>query len=104
MIKIIFVVALVGYSFQVMMSRRDDMIFGFYQGWLVLLSETGKLGKYIAKPLGLCIICNTTWIGLITALFIFNLSFIFSLIIAISAAGLANFIMLLHHYFISHLS
>ena len=80
--------ALVGFGFQRMMD--PNMIFEWYHKWLEkfpyiydstwyldVRAERYKKSKflyYLTKPLGICIICNTTWIGML-------LTFIFSRVI-----------------------
>jgi hypothetical protein len=84
MLKIILISALVGIAFQSYME--SGMIFGFYGKILKRMGLT-SFGKKIAKPLGVCIICNTTWVGMIIA---FKMKYdVFDiLIIGIAASGL----------------
>jgi hypothetical protein len=65
MIELIIISGLIGLAFQSFIE--PEMIFGFYGIWLKKMGRT-PLGKKLAKPLGGCIICNTTWIGIIVAL------------------------------------
>jgi archaellum biogenesis protein FlaJ (TadC family) len=81
--------ALVGFGFRRM--QDPDMIFEWYRKWLEKLPikkdplwftefhHTNEYIKskfiyYLTKPLGICIICNTTWIGML-------LTFIFAPVI-----------------------
>jgi hypothetical protein len=54
--------------------------------------KKSKFLYYITKPLGRCIICNTTWIGFILTLLIVNVNswiiIIHCLIVGISAASI----------------
>jgi hypothetical protein len=103
MITLIFLIALVGFTFQLMTDPREEMIFSFYGRFLIKLSKRNKLWFHITKPLGLCIVCNTVWIGLLLTLFFFNESIILSLILSISAAGVANIIQLTYIFIKKHL-
>jgi len=103
MIQLIIIIALVGYGFQLMLNHKDNMIFGFYELWLVKLSKKNKFWHWITKPLGLCIICNTTWIGFLISAIFYQLAWWQVLCIGIAAAGLANFIQLSATYLKNHL-
>jgi hypothetical protein len=96
MIRIIIAIALVGYCFQLISNPREEMILSFYGRWLLRLHDSGKFGRYIYKPLGGCIVCNTTWIGFLCGWFIFHQSFFVGLVTGLASAGLANFIQILH--------
>lgn len=81
--------ALIGFGFNKM--QEPDMIFEWYKEWLnklpyikhtyspLELIENSMISNvkpyrksmflyYFTKPLGLCIICNTTWIGIMLTL------------------------------------
>lgn len=103
MIAQIVIIALIGYAFQLMNDPTEDMIFSWYGRLLVKFSRINHACKHLSKPLGLCIICNTVWIGIIFGLTIFHETLIISLVIGIAASALANFIQVLHHYIINHL-
>ena len=55
----------VGYGFNRIME--PDMIAHPYKRLLSRLSRINQFLNYITKPLGLCIYCNTAWIGFILA-------------------------------------
>jgi hypothetical protein len=57
--------AFIGFGFNRM--QDPDMIFSWYKNLLEYLGSKSKILHYIVKPLGMCIICNTTWIGMISA-------------------------------------
>jgi hypothetical protein len=65
-----------------------DMIFTFYGKWLSKLSKKSSLWFHITKPLGRCVICNTTWIGMISAFIIFPMHGLF--IYYIFATGICS--------------
>lgn len=88
------ITALAGYAFQRMMDVKDKMIFAWY---FLLLSKFRKRNKfcyYLSKPLGMCITCNTAWIGfMIGAFFTTEWNWrapIVILIIGLVGAGIAN--------------
>ena len=53
---------LVGFSFQ--KFQEPNMIFAFWSKWMKMLSVKRFWGK-LAKPLGACIVCNSTWVGFV---------------------------------------
>jgi hypothetical protein len=68
----------------------------WYNDSTKFVSKKSKLLEYIVKPLGLCIICNTFWIGVIM-LFIctnesYNLRIIDSIITGITSIGIVTVI------------
>jgi hypothetical protein len=60
--------AFVGFAFNKM--QDPDLIFGWYKSLLQNVGSRSRFLHYIVKPLGLCIICNTTWIGFITTVIV----------------------------------
>jgi hypothetical protein len=109
--------AFIGFGFNRM--QDPDMIFQWYREWLnrmpyipikryqidylstvsnpkpILTTIRHKKSMflyYLSKPLGLCIICNTTWIGMIlTTIFLFKgdwIIILYDLIVGCSSAGL----------------
>jgi hypothetical protein len=96
--------ALIGFGFNKMMT--EGMIFEKYHDWLESLpyKPNPKFGKdvgaksyiyskflyYLSKPLGLCIVCNTTWIGIIVSTIVYgkwNLMLLFNDIAVGVASG-----------------
>ena len=61
MLKWILIAALVGQGFHLYLDK--EMIFATYGAWL-RKSRKG-ISRHLVKPLGACILCNTTWIGII---------------------------------------
>jgi hypothetical protein len=61
--------AFAGFAFNKM--QDVDMIFMWYKNTLRKIGHKSQLLHYVVKPLGLCVICNTTWIGFITT-FVLN--------------------------------
>lgn len=59
-----------------------------------------KVLYYITKPLGLCIICNTTWIGIISGIVLLDMPIgqkIFSsILIGVASGGLVTIVKLDH--------
>jgi hypothetical protein len=110
--------AFIGLGFNKM--QDDGMAFTWYKDWLnrmpyrfrdltpLEMLETGKTHHmhkskflyYLTKPLGLCIICNTTWIGMIACLIVatkWNYMLIFDVIATgMSSAGIV--ILLINKY------
>lgn len=102
--------AFVGFSFNRM--QDPDMIFEWYKDWLTKLpyKENPKFWHdvhatrydknmflyYLSKPLGLCIICNTTWIGILICLIVtehYSLMTIFNCItVGVTSAGIVTLI------------
>lgn len=81
--------AFVGFGFQRM--QDFDMIFRWYHNWLESLSDKNKFWYYFTKPLGRCIICNTTWIGMFLAFMFFQdlpLLFLSIFIVGVASAGI----------------
>ena len=90
--------AFVGFGFNAML--QPDMIFDWYREFLEQLPvvrdrafpydsdhkyyKESRILYYLTKPLGICIICNTTWIGMIIAAFYFKPVSNYSLIHVIS--------------------
>jgi hypothetical protein len=82
LIALSFLSALMGFGFQRMMDF--GMIFEWYKRWLERMPYRpnpaycydvnadkyikSKFLYYVSKPLGICIICNTTWIGIINTI------------------------------------
>ncbi|MCK9429949.1 MAG: hypothetical protein M0R17_08085 [Candidatus Omnitrophica bacterium] len=64
-----------------------------------------KFLYYITKPLGRCIICNTTWIGIILSLLILDMQFEFKILSTIcvgcASAALVTIITVIHKRLIS---
>lgn len=58
-------------------SMSPDMILVWYKGLLIKLSKWEikefEIGKYIAEPLGLCVICNSHWVAFIILIFNYSL-------------------------------
>jgi len=88
--------ALVGFAFQRMLSVKDKMIFAWYWVLLSRLSKKNKLLFYIAKPLGLCIICNTTWIGFIVV-YLFDCKLLAIVLTGLVGTGIVILIENLYH-------
>ena len=102
--------SLIGFGFNVM--QEPDMVFAKYRdflNWLCwikddnypLNSSSNKYKKsmffyYLTKPLGLCVICNTTWIGIITTLILLDipigLRIFCSICVGVASAGLVTLI------------
>lgn len=61
------------------------MIFEFYKNWLNHIKHTHPKLMYVCKPAGLCIVCNTTWIGFIISILL-GLELFYILIVGISGA------------------
>jgi len=85
--------ALVGFGFKRMQDY--DMIFRWYSDWLETLSGKNKFLYYFTKPFGRCIICNTTWIGMLLTFILFPVLFkqssllVFDIIIVgVASAGI----------------
>ena len=98
------VAASVGFGFQRMLD--PDMIFGKYGG-LLRRYPNSKWFIYLAKPLGLCIICNSTWIGIILT-FVFMPEFnwfilVSAIVVGCMTAGIVAFISMLYHLIKSRL-
>ena len=90
--------ALVGFGFRRMME--PEMIFHQYRKLLTNLGDKSKLLKYITKPFGMCIICNSTWIGIILT-FVFIPEFNWFTVISAVIVGCttAGFVTLLSTYY-----
>ena len=69
-------IAMLSHAFQKYM--QPNHIFNWYYNWL------SKLPKYIAKPLGLCVYCNSVWITIIFFFIYFKPSFNIFLLIGIT--------------------
>jgi hypothetical protein len=91
MLELILIAALLGFGFRLMMDHTEEMLFGWYNLLLIKLRNRSIFGAYIAKPLGLCIICNTTWIGIMLAWYKAK-PIIEMIIIGGAAAGLVTLI------------
>lgn len=110
--------AYIGFGFNRM--QDPDMIFAWYKEWLEQLpysikelsyeealatgktriKRKNKLIYYITKPLGICIICNTTWIGMFLAFMLFRgqpLLFLNIFIVGVASAGIVVMIINKYH-------
>jgi len=90
--------AFVGFGFQRMMDF--DMIFFWYGEWLQKTSKKNLTLYYVTKPLGRCILCNTTWIGvMLTIVFFYDppLFLLYMLIVGVASAGMVIIIVNLYH-------
>lgn len=89
----------VGFGFQRMME--PEMIFYSYHNLLNTIYHKHVLLAYFTKPLGMCIICNSTWIGIIlTFVFIpeFNWFIVISaIIVGCITAGLVSLLNTKYH-------
>lgn len=91
MLELILISALLGFGFRLMLDHTEQMIFGWYNLLLIKMRRNYPWTSYLAKPLGLCIVCNTTWIGMMVAWYS-NKGFIEMIIIGGAAAGLVTII------------
>jgi hypothetical protein len=62
--------AFIGFGFNKM--QDPDMIFFWYKNLLNYIGHKSKFLHYLVKPLGICIICNTTWIGILSSYIILH--------------------------------
>jgi hypothetical protein len=92
MIKMTIMVAFIGYAFNIFSDPKSDMIFSWYGRILVRFKNSGRFGKYVSMPLGLCIMCNTFWIGFILSFYL-EAYIITALAISISASGMSLLIL-----------
>ena len=92
------IAAFIGFGFQRMMDV--EMIFYPYRKLITDLRYKSKALKYLTKPLGMCIICNSTWIGIILT-FVFIPEFNWFTIISAIIVGCttAGFVTLLSTYY-----
>jgi len=103
-IQLVVLIALIGYAFNSYTTPEDEMIFDFYGRWLKKFAGKGKWQRYIAKPLGLCIVCNTAWIGILFCWLCCHLEWWLVLAIAIAASGLAKLIKFMSVYIFNRLN
>ena len=62
--------------------------------------KESKFLYYLAKPLGLCIVCNTTWIGMIiTILYLKELSLLHLLLTVFTGVASAGIVTLINNYY-----
>lgn len=89
--------ALIGFAFNKMME--PDMVFNWYKDLLIEfcwiknpkypmdsdanILKLSKFRVYLTKPLGLCIVCNTIWIGIILSLIIIPIPVISRIVLSI---------------------
>ena len=99
LLHLIIISGLAGFSFQ--KFQAPEMIFGFWGKLLKRMSRT-SLGTKIAKPLGACIICNTTWIGFIIGYF-FTTDLLSTLVVGVAAPAIAILINNVHMLLIEKL-
>lgn len=90
--------ALVGFGFQRMMDPY--MIFRFYHDWLEEISAKNLTLYYITKPFGRCIVCNTTWIGIVLSIIFFDppLFPLYMIIVGVASAGIVVLIANIYEY------
>jgi len=99
MLQIIFVSGLVAFAFQ--KFQEPKMIFAFWGKLLKRMSKS-KLGEKLAKPLGACIVCNSTWIGFLIA-WLAGKDIISILIIGVASSAVAILINTVHMYLIENM-
>ena len=106
--------AFVGFGFN--MIQTPGMLFEFYKDFLEALPhikdrnfpydsehtyyKESKFLYYLSKPLGLCIVCNTTWIGMIMAAFYLKEWSVLHLILTIfTGVASAGIVVLISNYY-----
>lgn len=106
--------AFVGFGFNMMQS--PGMLFEWYKEFLINFAiikdkrfpydsdgnyyKESKFLRELSKPLGYCLVCNTTWIGMIMAAFYLKEWSVLHLILAIfTGVASAGIVVLISNYY-----